>query len=175
MLSFPQQLYVTFKNPGGVKMGEPYIIYRTTTRLNHPNGGGSGYLTHVIGTAKVVRWSDKEQLATLEIVGDWEEMVARRSRRARGAKHDSSRCSEAEQQESRRRGVVAGGRYWFSTSGEHEQLLIDAARRMASRPETSSPFSGRWTGCTAGTRSMSPRSWMSGGRKKTWERAWRSR
>ncbi len=125
MLSFPQQLYVTFKKAGAVKMGEPYIIYRTTTKLSHPNGGTFGYLTHVIGTAKVVRWSDKEKLASLEIVGDWEEMM--RGDLVGPAGENMIRQIAPRPNGKKVEGgvIVAGGRYWFSTYGEHEQMLID--------------------------------------------------
>ena len=125
MLSFPQQLYVTFKKPGAVKLGEPYIIYRTTTKLSHPEGGGFGYLTHVIGTAKVVRWSDKEKLATLEIVGDWEEMVRGDLVGPAGESMIKSVVPRPNSKEVKGGMIVAGGRYWFSTFGEHEQMLID--------------------------------------------------
>ncbi|MBS1149826.1 MAG: LysM domain protein [Myxococcaceae bacterium] len=125
MLSFPQQLYVSFKKAGAVKMGEPYVIYRTTTKLSHPSGGSFGYLTHVIGTAKVVRWSDKEKVATLEIVGDWEEMM--RGDLVGPAGESMIRMVTIRPNSKKVEGgvVVSGGRYWFSTFGEHEQLLID--------------------------------------------------
>ncbi len=124
MLSFPQNLYVTFKK-GAVKVGEPYVIYRTTTKLGHPRGGSFGYLTHVVGTAKVVRWSDKEKVATLEIVGDWEEMMrgdlvgpaGENMIRVIAPKPNGKKIEEAY--------VVSAGRYWFSNYGEHEQMVID--------------------------------------------------
>ncbi len=125
MLSFPQQLYVSFKKAGAVKMGEPYVIYRTTTKLNHPYGGSFGYLTHVIGTAKVVRWSDKEKLATLEIVGDWEEMMRGDLVGPAGENMIRSIAPRPSSKKVEGGVVVAGGRYWFSTFGEHEQMLID--------------------------------------------------
>jgi LysM repeat protein len=67
-LSFPQQLYVTFKKAGSVKVGDPYLIFRTEVETS------AGYVTHILGTAKVVRWSDKQKIATLEIVGDWDDI-----------------------------------------------------------------------------------------------------
>ncbi len=125
MLSFPQQLYVRFKKSGSVKMGEPYIIYRTTTKLGHPYGGSFGYLTNVVGTAKVVRWSDKEKLATLEIVGDWEEIV--RGDLVGPAGENMIRAVAPKPNGKKIEGgvVVSAGRYSFSNYGEHEQMVID--------------------------------------------------
>lgn len=133
MISFPQQMYVTFKK-GAVKMGEPYVIYRTTTKLAHPQGGSVGYLTHVIGTAKVVRWSDKEKLATLEITGDWEEMVRGDLVGPAGESQMKSIAPKPNSKEIKGGFIVAGGRYWFSNFGEHEQLVVDKGSEAGVEP-----------------------------------------
>jgi hypothetical protein len=126
ILSFPEQLYVRFKKSAPVKMGEPYVIYRTATQISHPvTGADFGYLTVVLGTAKVVRWSEKEKIATLEIVGDWDE-IQRGDLVGPAAENFFKIVAPRPNAKEVKGGyVVSGGRYWFTAYAEHEQMLID--------------------------------------------------
>ncbi len=126
ILSFPQQLYVTFKKAGAVKVGEPYVIYRTAAEIDHPVSGRSiGYLTQVLGTAKVVRWSEKEKVATLEIVGDWDDMGRGDLVGPVSQSFFKTVASRPNGKEVKDAVIVAAIRHKFSTFAENEQMLVD--------------------------------------------------
>jgi hypothetical protein len=55
LLSARDGAYVSFKNPGAVKMGETYAIYRTLREVKHPiTNEILGYQTEILGSGKVV-------------------------------------------------------------------------------------------------------------------------
>lgn len=55
MLSTFDKVYIRFRNASAVRPGERYVIYRTIDQLKHPATGEEfGFLTHVVGTLRVV-------------------------------------------------------------------------------------------------------------------------
>jgi len=49
------RVYIAWQDQDAAQVGNTYVIYRTDRRISHPREGGTaGYLTRVLGTAKVV-------------------------------------------------------------------------------------------------------------------------
>lgn len=61
MLSFPDRAYVKFKNASDARMGDKYLVFRTEKQaVKHPlTGKKLGYMTHILGTMKVVAMNEK--------------------------------------------------------------------------------------------------------------------
>jgi len=56
MLTYPCQAYVEFTNKRSAKLGESFIVFRTTDEIYHPIKKNSvGYLTRIVGEMRVVR------------------------------------------------------------------------------------------------------------------------
>jgi LysM domain len=92
MLSLHDRAYAKFSEPGRVKVGESYLLYKTDRAVTHPvTKELFGYKSTIIGTAKVVALDDKA--ATIEImaaydpiergalVGPWTEKMVKQVRR----------------------------------------------------------------------------------------------
>jgi hypothetical protein len=74
MLSYPDTVYVRFKNRGGAKLGDRYVIFRTEEEIHHPNTGAKvGFLTKFLGVLRVTRVSDK--LVTAQVQETWDEVT----------------------------------------------------------------------------------------------------
>lgn len=55
LLDTYERVYLSFRNRGAVRLGERYSIFRTRGTVQHPvSGEDYGYLTHIIGTLRVV-------------------------------------------------------------------------------------------------------------------------
>jgi hypothetical protein len=73
MLSYPDNLYIRFRNRGKVRPGGEYVIFKTIKRIDHPSTGRTaGYLTHFLGKAKVV--SIGKEIVTAQITATWDEI-----------------------------------------------------------------------------------------------------
>ena len=73
MLSYPDSVYVRFRNRGAVRPGGEYVIFKTIKRVDHPSKGGTaGYLTHFLGKAKVVAIGP--DVVTAQITDTWDEI-----------------------------------------------------------------------------------------------------
>jgi len=74
MLSFPETAYVKFRKKGSVKVGDRFVAFRTEDVIDHPiTGARVGYLTHLIGTMKIIKVSDT--YATAMVMPDcWDEV-----------------------------------------------------------------------------------------------------
>ena len=73
MLSYPDTVYVRFKNKGGAKLGDRYVIFRTEQEVHHPvTGAKVGFLTKFLGVLRVTRVSDK--LVTAQVQETWDEV-----------------------------------------------------------------------------------------------------
>src|SRR5215470_2701196 len=74
MLSYPDTVYIKFPKGAPVKHGEKYIVFRTAAELVHPATKRKyGYLTHILGTVRVVKSSD--ELVTADLSPDtWDEV-----------------------------------------------------------------------------------------------------
>ena len=73
MLSYPDSVYVRFRNRGAVRPGGEYVIFKTIKRVDHPSKGGTaGYLTHFLGKAKVVAIGP--EVVTAQITDTWDEI-----------------------------------------------------------------------------------------------------
>ncbi len=71
MLSARDTAYVTFKNPGNVKVGETYAIYRTLREVKHPVSLETiGFQTTILGAGKVVALDAKA--ATVAIASSYD-------------------------------------------------------------------------------------------------------
>ncbi len=71
MLSAPDTVYIKFKNRGGVKLGDQYVIFHTERQVEHPvNGKDVGYLTKFLGTVKVIKTG--KGLVTAQIMETWD-------------------------------------------------------------------------------------------------------
>jgi hypothetical protein len=72
MLSFPDTVYIRFKNRGDVQVGGRYVVYRTAGKVEHPDGTDVGFLTHFLGTVKVLRLD--RDVVTAQIDNTWDEI-----------------------------------------------------------------------------------------------------
>jgi hypothetical protein len=73
MLSFPDTVYVQFKNRNDVRVGGNYLIYRTVQKVTHPKtGAAAGFLTHFAGRVRVVAINDP--MVTAQITESWDEI-----------------------------------------------------------------------------------------------------
>lgn len=73
MLSFPQQAYVQFKNKGGARLGDKYLIFRTEKEVIHPKTEDPvGFLTMILGTAKAV--AANNEFVTVQITASYDEI-----------------------------------------------------------------------------------------------------
>ncbi|MDQ3265607.1 MAG: peptidoglycan-binding protein, partial [Myxococcota bacterium] len=72
MLTFLDEMYVKFKQGGG-RIGDRYLIFRTEAEIQHPRKGGRvGYMTRILGTARIIRVSDR--VSTMRIEQAWDEI-----------------------------------------------------------------------------------------------------
>jgi hypothetical protein len=63
-----------FKSTGDVKIGDRYFIYNTVREIKHPlTGKKYGYLTHIVGTVKVIAIADNQVVSGL-VEQTWDEI-----------------------------------------------------------------------------------------------------
>ncbi len=73
MLSFPDTVYIRFKDRDDVQVGGRYVVFRTSHRVRHPSTKARlGYLTHFLGTVRVL--SVDREYVTAQIDGSWDEI-----------------------------------------------------------------------------------------------------
>jgi hypothetical protein len=66
LLSHLDRIYARFKDPGTVKVGQSFVIYRSEGPVLHPETGEAvGYKTHILGQAKVTRLDEKAVSLTI--------------------------------------------------------------------------------------------------------------
>jgi hypothetical protein len=71
MLSYLDTAFIRFKKRDEVRVGDKYVVFHTTTAINHPTTGRKlGYLTDFLGILKVVAVDDK--LTTAQITNAWQ-------------------------------------------------------------------------------------------------------
>lgn len=71
MLSYPDDIYLSFKHKGDAHVGDRFVLYHTASEIKHPiTGARYGYLTKLLGTVKVISVGD--QLVTAQITDTWE-------------------------------------------------------------------------------------------------------
>jgi len=126
-LSYPDTAYISFPNKGSVKVGDRYIIFRTVVEVAHPvTHKRYGYLTHVIGTVRVLKTSD--QLVTALINPDtWDEV----RRGDRIGPHGEQLREVVTQRPNDRdlKGYVIGVLVpYLTVSGEHSVIIVDKGR-----------------------------------------------
>lgn len=70
------RIYLDWPSRGTVKAGQSYLIYRTDRPVSHPQSGQRvGYLTRVVGVAKIVSNDPREEKVIAVIVGATSEIV----------------------------------------------------------------------------------------------------
>jgi hypothetical protein len=66
LLSYLDKIYARFKDPGTVKVGQTFIIYKSEGPVLHPETGEAvGYKTLILGQAKVTRLDEKAVSLTI--------------------------------------------------------------------------------------------------------------
>lgn len=71
MLSAPDTMYVKFKRGADARLGDRYIIFHTETEVKHPQSlFRYGFLTKILGTARVIEVS--KELVTAQIEETWD-------------------------------------------------------------------------------------------------------
>lgn len=126
-LSYPDTVYVAFPNKGSVKVGDRYIIFRTGAEVLHPvTRRRYGYLTHVIGTVRVIKTSDK--LVTAAINPDtWDEV--RRGDRIGPHGEELAQAVTRRNNDRDLRGYVIGALVpYLTVFGEHTVIMVDKGR-----------------------------------------------
>lgn len=123
MLSYPDTVYLRFRQQSDAKLGERFVIFRTVKKIEHPiNGGPYGYLTHFLGVAKVQKLSGK--LVTAQIVENWDEI--RRGDLIGPFGEQFGRSVSLRPNDKELKGfVLAALEPDMTMMGEHHQILID--------------------------------------------------
>jgi hypothetical protein len=124
MLSFPETAYVQFKNKSGVKVGDRYVIFRTAEEIQHPiTGAHVGVLTHLIGTMKIVKVS--ERYVTGMIQPDcWDEV--RRGDRVGPYSDRMTETVTRRPNERELKGYIVSSQIpWVALLGEHQVVVVD--------------------------------------------------
>ncbi len=68
LLDQGDRIYLAWPNRNNVKVGEQYVIYRTQREIEHPvDGTPLGYVTEILGNARVVAADPKESYVTARI------------------------------------------------------------------------------------------------------------
>ena len=74
MLSFPDVAYVRFKRKADAKLGDRYVIFRTSEAVKHPvTGKSAGYLTDFVGTLRVVALG--ENFVKAQLMDTWDAVM----------------------------------------------------------------------------------------------------
>jgi hypothetical protein len=74
MLTFLDEVYVSFKSKEQVKVGSRYIIFRPMGTVDHPKKAGNvGHLTKLLGTMQILKVNGK--VVTAKIEQAWDEIV----------------------------------------------------------------------------------------------------
>lgn len=88
MLTHLDKIYARFKDPGAVRAGQTYAIYRSEGPIHHPVTGETvGYKTLILGQARVTRLDEKavtmvisaayDTIGRGDYLGPWSEKLAR--------------------------------------------------------------------------------------------------
>lgn len=123
MLTVFDTVYVRFENAGDARVGDRYVIFRTTDELEHPVKGGTfGYLTKYVGVMQVTNIGNKlvtaqiisaqDEIRRGDLVGPWGEQLI-------------ETVSERPNDQEVSAFVVSGMIPYLSILGEHHDLVID--------------------------------------------------
>jgi len=133
MLSYPDTVYIKFPKGAPVKHGEKYIVFRTAAELVHPATKRKyGYLTHILGTVRVVKSSD--EFVTADLSPDtWDEV--HRGDRIGPAGEQLKEVIERRPNDRQLKGYVIGVLIPFLTVlGEHNVVVVDKGRADGVQP-----------------------------------------
>lgn len=73
MLSYPEQVYIKFKNRNDVQVGADYVVFKTIGDVVHPDSKAKlGHLTHFLGKVRVVKMD--QNFVTAQITDTWDEI-----------------------------------------------------------------------------------------------------
>src|SRR5262249_30667114 len=133
MLSYPDTVYIKFPRGAPVKHGEKYVVFRTAAELVHPaTRRRYGYLTHILGTVRVVKSSG--ELVTAQLNPDtWDEV--HRGDRIGPAGEQLKEVIQPRPNDRQLKGYVIGVLVPFLTTlGEHNVVVVDKGRADGVQP-----------------------------------------
>jgi len=124
MLSYPEMVYIHFRNNNAVKVGDRYLIFRPNGEVTHPvTDRRYGFLTQVMGSVRVIRKSG--DVATAQIEVDSLDEI-HRGDRVGPAGEKLVASIEPRPNDRALRGFVIGALVPYLTIlGEHQLVLID--------------------------------------------------
>jgi hypothetical protein len=126
MLDKLDKLYCRFKNTSDAKVGDRYFIYKTVREVHHPlSGGHYGYLTRIVGTAKIV--GVENGIVTAVVDGSFDEI-----RRGDYLAPYSDKLSKAVAVKATTRkveGVIIDSMNEEKELGQNQVVFIDRGRR----------------------------------------------
>ena len=127
MLSYPDTVYIKFPKGAPVKHGEKYIVFRTAAELVHPATKRKyGYLTHILGTVRVVKSSGEFVSGQLN-ADTWDEV--HRGDFIGPAGEQLQEVIEPRPNDRQLKGYVIGVLVPFLTVlGEHNVVVVDKGR-----------------------------------------------
>jgi hypothetical protein len=133
MLSYPDTVYIKFPKGAAVKHGEKYIVFRTAAELVHPaTKRRYGYLTHILGTVRVVKSSGEFVSAQLN-ADTWDEV--HRGDLIGPAGEQLREVIERRPNDRQLKGYVIGVLVPFLTVlGEHNVVVVDKGRADGVQP-----------------------------------------
>ncbi len=133
MLSYPDTVYIKFPRGTAVKHGEKYVVFRTAAVLVHPATRRKfGYLTHILGTVRVVKSSG--ELVTAALNPDtWDEV--RRGDRIGPAGEQLQEVIQPRPNDRQLKGYIIGVLVpYLTTMGEHNVVVVDKGRTDGVQP-----------------------------------------
>lgn len=132
MLSYPDLVYVRFRNPAQAKVGETYPVFRTVKEVDHPKTGKSlGYLTEIVGKVRVTKLGRGE--VTAQIVASSDEI--RRGDKV-GAPGEPLQVKVSARPNARalKGYVVSALTPYLTIMGEESKLLVDLGSAEGVQP-----------------------------------------
>ncbi len=133
MLSYPDTLYIKFPKKASVKIGERYIVFRTAAEIVHPvTHKRHGYLTHILGTVRVIRLSG--EVVTAQLNPDtWDEV--KRGDRIGPAGEQLNEVIERRPNDRELKGYIIGVLVpYLTVFGEHNVIIIDKGHSDGVQP-----------------------------------------
>jgi hypothetical protein len=123
MLSYPDTVYVRFRNRDAARVGDRYVVFRTVTEVRHPvTGEPVGFLTRFLGTLQVVGLS--RSVVTAQVAGTWDEMTRGDRVGAFGERMVES-VQERPNETEVRAVVVTALVPYLTILGEHHEVVLD--------------------------------------------------
>lgn len=125
MISFPQTFYAELNNKRSPRLGETFVIFRSEGEVLHPfTREPMGYLTRIVGQAKVTRVA-KNGVATCTIERQFDEIVRGDLLGPAGESLTKTIAPRPNDKEMKDITVISALPKYLTNFGEHHLLVVD--------------------------------------------------